>query len=180
MIPFVLVTPRLRLVTITPEMMSADEARSTHLSTLLSAEIPDIWPPEHWEPHVFSFMREQFLHYPHTVGWNRYVVLKRLRPTLIGNVCAFPRSKSEAEIGYAILGPWQRRGLATEGVLAFTKELFRLPSLRSITAQTFPNLTSSIGVLRKCGFQLIGPGEEEGAVRYRLQKHRVRTRSLGV
>jgi [ribosomal protein S5]-alanine N-acetyltransferase len=167
---FDIITLRLRLVTITTELMDADAARSKQLGVLLSAEVPSFWPPEHWEPHVYAFMKEQALHHPHTVGWNRFVVLNGQRPTLIGTICAFPKGESEAEIGYSVLGPWQRCGFATEGVRAFITELFRGSSLRTLTAQTFPELIPSIGILSKCGFQFVGSGEEDGAVRYRLER----------
>lgn len=160
-------TPRLRLVAMTPEMMSADAARSRGLAQLLRAEVPASWPPEHWEPHVFSFMERQIRAYPHTMGWNRYVVLCGDPETLIGNVCGFPWTPVEAEIGYALLEPWQRKGLATEAVRAYLIELFQDGSLQSVTAQTYPALTASVRLLERCGFSLVSAGEEAGAVRYR-------------
>ena len=165
---FDLDTPRLRLVTITTERMDADEARSDQLGALLAAKIPDAWPPEHWEPHVFAFMKEHSQRRPETAGWNRYIVLKEPIPTLIGTVGAFPRGESEAEIGYSVLPAWRCRGLATEAVLALLGELRGEPSVRDITAQTFPDLLPSLGVLRKCGFAFSGPGYEDGAVLFRL------------
>ena len=167
---FDLDTPRLRLVAIHAAMMDADAARSEQLSELLAAEIPDAWPPEHWEPHVFAFMKEQAQQRPDTAGWHRYIVLKEPVPTLIGTLGAFPRPESEAEIGYSVLPAWQRRGLATEAVLALLGELRGEPTVRDITAQTFPDLVPSLGVLRRCGFRFSGPGSEDGAVLYRLER----------
>ncbi len=162
-------TQRLRLVTITTEMMDADEARSGHLGALLCAQVPAQWPPENWEPHVFAFLREQVLQNPQLSGWTRYIVLQGAAPTLIGNVGAFPRGETEAEIGYAILPRWHRLGLATEAVTAFVEQLRREPWLQTIAAQTLPDLVASIGVLRKCGFELVGPGYEDGHVLHRLR-----------
>ena len=163
-------TPRLRLVAITTEMMDADAAGSPQLSELLSADVPASWPPEHWEPHVFAFMKGHIARRPATLGWNRYVVVEGQTRTLIGTVGGFPRTEGEAEIGYSILQPWRRLGFASEAVNAFTRELFRTPAVRSISAQTLPDLTGSLGVLRRCGFVFAGPGEEPGAVRYRLER----------
>jgi [ribosomal protein S5]-alanine N-acetyltransferase len=176
-----ILTPRLRLVNITVERMRADPARSTRLadsthfpnstrfSELLDAHVPPSWPPEHWEPHVFDFMEKQYAQHPHTVGWNRYVIL-RSGSILIGTLGAFQRSESEAEIGYSILPSWQRMGLATEATLAHIRYLFETTSLQTLIAHTFPHLTPSIRVMEKCGFQLDGPGDEAGTVRYRLRR----------
>jgi [ribosomal protein S5]-alanine N-acetyltransferase len=167
-----IVTQRLRLVTITLELMHAERASYASLSHLLDAEVPSLWPPEHWEPHVFVFMEKQYVQSPQTLGWNRYVVLRDENPVLIGTMGGFPRSETEAEVGYSILEPWRRRGLATEGLMALMIKLFEVERLQSISAQTFPVLTPSVRVLEKCGFQLNGAGEEAGAVRYRLERPR--------
>ena len=163
-------TPRLRLVAMTPAMMCGDAARSGELSGLLRARVPASWPPVHWGPHVFAFLENQIREHPGTLGWNRYVVLRQEPETLIGNICGFPRTGTEAEIGYALLEPWHRQGLATEGVWAYVSELFRCDWLQTITAQTFPELTPSVRLLERCGFRLAGPGDEAGAVRYRLER----------
>lgn len=164
-----ILTPRLRLVIITVEMMRADAAHSSRLSQLIDAEVPPSWPPEHWEPHVFDFMEKQYSQSPHTIGWNRYVVLQSER-LLIGTLGAFPRSETEAEIGYSILPLWHRMGLATEGVLAHLSYLFEDKSLQTVIAHTFPHLTPSLRVMEKCGLQPAGPGDEAGTVRYRLER----------
>lgn len=165
-----ILTQRLRLVAITLDMMRADAAQNGRLAGLLVARIPSTWPPEHWEPHVFAFLEKQYVATPHTAAWNRYVVLRAGPPTLIGTMNGFPKGADEAEIGYAILPPWQRLGLATEGMLVFLEELFRDGTLKGITAQTLPALTASIRVMEKCGFRPDGAGDEEGTVRYRLNR----------
>lgn len=176
-----ILTPRLRLVPITIERMRADPANSHRIAhsghfpdsagfaELLDAHVPPSWPPEHWEPHVFDFFEKQYAEHPHTLGWNRYVIL-RSESLLIGTLGAYPRSEAEAEIGYSILTPWQRMGLATEATLAHIAYLFETTSLQTLIAHTFPNLTPSIRVMEKCGFQPDGPGDETGTVRYRLRR----------
>jgi [ribosomal protein S5]-alanine N-acetyltransferase len=166
--PCDILTPHLRLVSITLDLLDVDEAGDTAgLARLLQAVVPPEWPPEHWEPHVFPFFRSQFANHPHTIGWSRYVVTRH-QPTLIGTLGGFPRTPEEAEIGYGILPPWQRKGFATEGLRALLTELFREPGVILATAQTFPHLAASLGVLAKCGFQAAGEGDDPGAVRFRL------------
>ncbi|HTV15632.1 MAG TPA: GNAT family protein [Acidobacteriaceae bacterium] len=166
MIPDIL-TERLRLVAITPPLMLME---SVILSALLDAEVPDSWPPEHWEPHVFDFMRKQQIRTPWAAGWNRYVLLRSPKPVVIGTLGGFPRTETEAEIGYSILSSWQRRGLATEGTRALIREILSLERIQTLTAQTFPSLPASLRVLEKCGFRFAGPGEEAGSVRYRIDR----------
>ena len=115
---------------------------------------------------MFAFMKEQIRQRPETMGWNRYVVLREPRPTLIGTLGAFPRSSMEAEIGYELLPQWHHLGLATEAVRTFVAELAREPGLTTLTAQTLPELGAAIRLLTRCGFVLVEPGEEPGTVRY--------------
>jgi len=168
--PCDILTPRLRLVSITPDFIDVDEAGDTAgLARLLQASVPPEWPPEHWEPHVFPFFRNQFVSHPHTIGWSRYVVTRH-HPTLIGTLGGFPRTPEEVEVGYGILPPFQRKGCATEGLRAMLTHLFREPGVISATAQTFPHLAASLGVLAKCGFEPAGEGDEPGTVRFRLSR----------
>jgi [ribosomal protein S5]-alanine N-acetyltransferase len=166
-----ILTPHLRLVSITLGLIDVDEAGDTAgLARLLGAAVPREWPPERWEPHVFPFFRKQFVDHPRTIGWSRYVVT-RDRPTLVGTLGGFPRTADEVEIGYGILPPWQRQGFATEGLRAILWELFREAGVISATAQTFPHLAASLGVLAKCGFKPAGEGDEPGAVSFRLTRN---------
>jgi len=162
-----LTTPRLELVAISPDLARLAPAE---LSALLHARIPESWPPEHWEPHVFEFIAEQFRTAPHTVGWNRYMILRGAEPVMVGALGGFPRSKDEAEVGYSILPEWQKQGLATEGLRALIGEIFEQPEVETISAQTFPSLPASIRVLEKCGFMPAGNGDDEGTIRFRLER----------
>jgi len=166
MLPDIL-SERLRLVAITPPLMHMD---SSVLRSLLNADVPSAWPPEHWEPHVFDFMQRQYVQTPWAAGWNRYVLLRAKRPILIGTLGGFPRTESEAEIGYSMLGSWQCRGLATEGTRTLIQEILRNQRFETLTAQTLPGLIPSIRVLEKCGFHLVGPGDDEGTIRYRVSR----------
>jgi [ribosomal protein S5]-alanine N-acetyltransferase len=165
-------TPRLVLKAITLAMMAAEQANPVHLAPLIEAQIASEWPPEYREPHVFEFMRRQYAEFPHTIGWHRYLILNTEPRLMIGTVDGHPRSPSEAEIGYAIVPAWQGKGLATEAVRAFIANLFADETLSLMTAQTFPRLTRSIRVLEKCNFVPNGPGQEEGALRFTLERAR--------
>lgn len=159
-----ILTPRLRLVAIVPALLRLEGAA---LAQSVGAEVPAAWPPEHWEPHVYDFLEEIYGRAPYAVGWSRYVVTRKEPATLIGTLGGFPRTATEAEVGYSILPLWQRQGLATEGLRALMDEIRRSDSIQTFTAQTYPHLVASVRVLEKCGFALAGAGDEEGTVRYR-------------
>lgn len=164
-----ILTPRLRLAAITPDLLRLE---NSGLARHLDVEVPDLWPPEHWEPHVYDFIERQCLDTPHAIGWNRYVVLRSPLPVLVGTLGGFPRTSTETEVGYSILSPWQGQGVATEGLRAMINEIFRTTEVTSISAQTFPHLVGSVRVLEKCGFQQVGSGDDEGTIRYRLARAR--------
>lgn len=164
-------TQRLRLVAITPAMLKADEAADGSLGKILSAEVPAEWPPEHWEPHVYHYIEKQYEEEPRTRGWHRYMLLQNVRGaaqpyTLIGAVGGFPKLEGDVEIGYSTLPGYQRRGYGTEAARALVDWLLTQKDVRSVSAQTYPRLAESIKVMERCGMTYVGPGEDEGTVRY--------------
>jgi ribosomal-protein-alanine N-acetyltransferase len=164
-------TARLRLVSITPAMLKAEEAGNGSLEKILRAELTAEWPPEHWEPHVYHFIQKQYEDEPRTRGWHRYVLLPNggggATPyTLIGAVGAFPKLEGDAEIGYSTVPSFQRKGYATEAALALVEWLLTQKDVTSVSAQTYPSLPESIKVMERCGMTFVGAGEDEGTVRY--------------
>ena len=164
-------TERLRLVSITPAMLKAEEAADGSLEKILGAELTTEWPPEHWEPHVYHFIVKQYEDEPRTRGWHRYVLLPNGRGwILIGAVGAFPKLEGDAEIGYSTIPSYQRKGYATEAARALVKWLLTQKDVKSVSAQTYPSLPESIKVMERCGMTYVGPGEDEGTVRYLLRR----------
>ena len=168
-----IVTSRLTLIAITPEMLLSEKNGDGRLGELIQCVIPGNWPPVDWEPHVLDFLLTQFAEHPEQLGWCRYVSF--VRPdggrTLIGTLGAFTRAirPSECEIGYSILAPHEGQGLATEAARALIEYLRGDAGLGSVIAHSFPSLPASIRVMENCGMVFDGEGEESGTVRYRLQ-----------
>jgi RimJ/RimL family protein N-acetyltransferase len=164
-------TPRLVLIAITPAMLNAEKS-GQKLAGLIGCMVPANWPPVDWEPHVLEILLKQYERCPEQVSWHRYVALPNSdgTQTLIGMIGAFWRetSPAECEIGYSILPPYERQGLATEASRALIQLIRRDPQIKSVIAHTFPELTGSIRVMEKCGLIFDGEGEEERTIRYRL------------
>jgi [ribosomal protein S5]-alanine N-acetyltransferase len=168
-----IITPRLSLIAITPEMLFSEKNCDGRLGEHIQCVIPANWPPADWEPHVLDFLLSQFTEHPDQLGWCRYVsfIPPGGHRALIGTLGAFTRASrpSECEIGYSILAPHEGRGFATEGARAMIDYLRGNAELSSIIAHSFPSLPASIRVMEKCGMVFDGEGEEPGTIRYRLQ-----------
>ena len=167
-----IVTSRLTLIAITPEMLLSEKNGDGRLGELIQCVIPANWPLKDWEPHVFDFLLAQLAEHPEQLGWPRYVsfVQPEGHRTLIGTLGAFTKAgrPSECEIGYSILAPYEGRGFATEGAKALIDYLRGDERLNSVIAHTFPSIPASIRVMEKCGMFFDGEGEEAGTIRYRL------------
>ncbi|WP_051978448.1 GNAT family N-acetyltransferase [Edaphobacter aggregans] len=169
-------TLRLALVAITPDTILAEQAADGDfhlLGAAIGCTIHPEWPPIHWEPHVLTFMLNQFAAHPDQASWHRYVALPEPNGarTLIGCLGAFAKDDPPAtcEIGYSILPSFEGRGYATEGTRALIDHLRADTRITSIIAHTFPSLTGSIRVMEKCGLVFDGDGAEPGTIRYRLR-----------
>lgn len=162
-----LLTARLTLHAMSDDSLDREERG---LWPLLEGVTVSDWPPEHWEPHVFPFIRSQYRTHPETRGWHRYVI-ERAAPGeaghLIGALGASPRPDGEVEFGYSIVPQFQRQGFGKEAACAFAAWLAELPETRSLTAQTYPVLLGSIRLMEACGLSFAGPGDSDGTVRYR-------------
>jgi len=169
-----LTSARLDLIAVTPESLHIQQKNTPTMRAELGAAIgtlvPEEWPHENWEPHVFEYLLNLYSVDPEAIGWCRYLALRHPGGrTLIGSFgCGLPRPETgEAELGYGILPSWQRQGYAPEAVLAMLPWLESRRPIRAFVAQTFPHLYGSIRVLEKCGFHHAGPGFEENTILFR-------------
>jgi [ribosomal protein S5]-alanine N-acetyltransferase len=167
-----IVTARLSLIAITPEMLWSEKNGDGRLGELTQCFIPSNWPPTNWEPHVYDFLLTQLAEHPDQLGWPRYVsfVAEDGRRMLIGTLGAFATvaDPSVCEFGYEILPPYEGRGFATEGAKALIEYLRRDERIEGLIAHTLPPNPESIRVMEKCGLTYDGEGEEAGTIRYRL------------
>jgi RimJ/RimL family protein N-acetyltransferase len=170
----VIETSRLVLISVTPEILRADEHRKG-LGELLGAIVPATWPPEYWDRRAMHYLLHRIERHPDQRGWCRYIALKQgaaAPPVLIGGCgCTEPpRTLEEVEIGYSILKEFRRHGYVTEALNALIPWVFAHSNVHAVCAQTYPHLAATIGVLRKCGFAHDGTGRDPGTVMFRRKR----------
>lgn len=177
--PEPVVTERLELVPGTREMVLAALSGNEALSVSLGASVPPTWPPEFLDSasleYVLARMPEgQAL----SVWWLYFIILPRARGgrMLIGSAGykGSPSDDGTVEVGYGIVREHHRQGYASEATRGLIRHAFDEPGVTRVIAETLPELAGSIGVLRRCGFRLIGDGSEPGVIRFELNPGRLR------
>ena len=161
----------MRLIAATAETVNAEMNDHGWLSKLLRADVPKNWPPDLTED-VLAFTARKLTADPANAGWySWYMVLAEEPPEIsqVIGICGFkgrPKGDGVAEIGYSVLHQHRKKGYATEAVGRLLQWVFDQDGVRKIIAETYPDLRASVRVMEKNGFLFVGPGSEEGVVRY--------------
>ena len=168
-------TARLDLVPATIDLTRAALDDAPGLGVALNATVPPTWPPELLDRPALEFTLDVLRRHPDQAGWWLYFVVLRASAgtrTLIGSVGykGPPREDGTVEVGYGIVEDHRRHGYASEATRALISRAFSYPPTRRVTAETFPELTASIGVMRSCGLSFIGDGSEPGVICYELTR----------
>jgi [ribosomal protein S5]-alanine N-acetyltransferase len=168
-------TERLDLVPATVELTRAALDGEPALAARLGVIVPATWPPEFLDPSALEFTLDRLAESAQQAGWwLHFVVLARgaTGRTLIGSAGykGPPSPDGTVEVGYGIVRDHQRQGYASEAVRGLLERAFAVPAVQRVIAETLPELTPSIGVLRKCGFRLTGDGSEPGVIRFELTR----------
>ncbi len=168
--PLRIETDRMELIASTQAMAQADaDDDFATLDDLLDARIPDEWPPPltidargHWA--------RVLLEHPEQVGWWNWFFVRETGDAadrvLLGGA-GFngpPDEHGTVQVGYSVLPSFQLRGYATEGVRALLDWSFQDSRTALVTAQTFPDVAASLGVLSKLGMTYLDEGDEPGAI----------------
>lgn len=165
--------PRLELVAATYELVRDQLADPPAWAARLDVPIPDDWPPELTED-VWEATRDWLFQDPERIGWGMWYLVRTEPPprVLVGTIGlkGAPPEDGTVEVGYSVLPAYRRQGLAAEAVRALVAWAFRDPRVRRVTAETYPHLTPSIGVLEKLGFAFAGAGSGPDIIRYTLER----------
>ena len=168
-------TERLEIIPATPHTTRAALDGPHVLADVLRVRVPSTWPPTYLDAPAFQFTLDRLAQGPGHAGWWMHFVVLPWGPegrTLVGSAGykGPPASDGTVEVGYGIVEGHQRKGYATETTLGLLRRAFAVPAVRRAIAETLPELAPSIGVLRKCGFHLVGAGSEPGVIRFELTR----------
>ncbi len=173
-------TPRLTLIPATIPLLEADIAGPAQLEQELQKAYPTLTIPEGWPTDEYDANAAQWvldaLKNTGADGWYSYYFILNEgdegRPLLVGvgGYKGPPDVEGEVEFGYSIVAPYQRRGLATEASLGLIQNAWTDPRVSAVAAETLVGHVASISVMEKCGLRYEGPTEEEGVIRYRLDR----------
>jgi RimJ/RimL family protein N-acetyltransferase len=163
---------RLNLIAATTELIKKDIEGRVNLAEAIGVSVPESWPPDLYGHRAMQFALMQ-LDDASEQGWSFWYLATVEEPCELAGICGFKGRPDEAgsvEIGYSILGSYQRRGFATEAVIRLVGWAFSHHNVNEVCAETLPHLTQSIRVLEKNGFKLTGPGSESGVIRYAVKR----------
>ncbi|HKU62370.1 MAG TPA: GNAT family N-acetyltransferase [Gemmatimonadales bacterium] len=168
-------TQRLELIPSTPGTIRAALESDTALASAMGAVVPDTWPPEFLDHPALEWTLERLTQAAREDNWWLHFIVLRDTPqgrTLIGTAGykGPPDEEGTVEVGYGVVRDRQRLGYASETVRGLLANAFARAAVRRVIAETYPELIASIGVLRKCGFRLIGEGSEPGVIRYEITR----------
>jgi RimJ/RimL family protein N-acetyltransferase len=159
----------------TPALAAAELQGAKSLAAALRVPTPVPWPPDLYEADDLERMAA-VLDTPGAAGWALYYIIERDPRGLVG-VAGFggpPKIDGVVEVGYSVLVAHRRRGFASEAVAALLAHAFGDPRVTRVVAETYPSLPASIGVLVRNGFSQVSAENEDGKLRYELQRPALR------
>ena len=164
-----IVTKRLTLIPATVELLRAEIGDHVELARLLSAAVPDNWPPE-TTVDALPFFLDCVESSPDQIGWFGWYAVTTTDPaTLIGGGGFMgPPKDSAVQSGYSVIEQYQRQGYATEMVNSLIKWAFSQSQCERVIAETEWANPASARVLNKIGFASVGAATTPGGARFEL------------
>ena len=169
-------TERLYLVPAGLEHLNAELEGPRALSQLLGADVPESWPPGEYDHDALVFFRETLSAQPEAAGWLAWYVLvghgEGRGGSVIGGAGFLgpPGPEATVEIGYSFVPEARGQGYAAEAVQALVQFAFGSGRVSRVIAHTGDDNLASSAVLRRCGFDRVGPGEQSGTTRYEIAR----------
>jgi len=164
---------QLKLVPATRAMLKAELAGNhTQIYSRLNVSLPPCWPPELNDADSYVHFLYVLKTVPTAAGWGaHYAVNMQKVSTLVGTdgFVMPPDADGIVEIGYRILKPYRKQGMATCLARLLVEHAFAYNRVKCVIATTYPHLIASIGLLTKLGFAYDGE-HEDGIIAYRLAR----------
>ena len=160
-----LFTERLELRPITlPIVEAVMRGDRVAVEAIARAVVPAEWPGRALIERAFSASLEAIRADPDTRLWgDRLMITREPEPRLVGSVVFHGKPDGEGicEIGYGVEEASQRRGFATEAVLAAVEWALGESGVRCVQATTLSWHRASVRVLEKAGLRPCGTREHE-------------------
>jgi RimJ/RimL family protein N-acetyltransferase len=163
-----IVTPRLRLVPATVDLVRLEIENLNKFFRQLGVEPILDWPSENLAG-VLPLFLEQLESDPSLVGWLAWYWI---HDTLEGNQLVGGGGFKGApfngvvEVGYETRASCRRRGYATEAVGSQVAWALKHPDVKLVIAETRNDNKGSISLLHKLEFVQVGSGSEVGLLRF--------------
>lgn len=167
MIPLITHTPRLLLLAASRALLTAELHKPQYFPTLLGAVLPADWPPGEYDREAMRYFLAQLTAGGRTAaGWYNWYALRKpagdTPRTLVGSggFMGPPDAAGTAEIGYSIAAEWRGQGLATELVGGLLQQAAATGLVHRLVAHARADNPASQQVLRRNGFDVVGPGTD--------------------
>ncbi len=110
---------------------------------------------------------------PELAGWLYWYWIHRDHRVLVGcgGFKGEPNEQGSVEVGYTVFPEFQRSGYASEATSGLIGWAFTDDRVRSVAAETYPELAASIRVMEKNGLTYMGGGNEPRVIRYAIDRH---------
>lgn len=157
----VLETERLKMITLTAEMMEAILKGDGELEKLTPYQQAPEWPLDVYK-QFFDYKINKFRKAPHENEWEGAIILKE-KNLIIGDMGfkGGPDWEGAINIGYSIVPSYQGNGYATEMGKAMVEWGLRQPGVKKVVATCFPTNLPSIRVLEKIGLEQVDKREDK-------------------
>lgn len=142
-------------------------------ASLIGARIPTSFPPDLLDDDALRWTISTIEAPGYNPRYGMFWIIGDVdeTPTLVGVAGAKGKpTDGRVEIGYGVVAEYQRRGYATRATRSLVDRAFLDPAVTTLVAETLPDHAASIGVLEKCGFELVGAGSEPGVIQYALRR----------
>jgi RimJ/RimL family protein N-acetyltransferase len=132
------------------------------LSAAAAMEVAHDWPPLYWDAGAIRWLLRNLQREPDEPFWRAwYVALRGDRggpPLLVGTVGVKgpPDTAGMVEVGYGVVSSCWRRGIASEALGLLMGWAVQTGRVRRFRAHTLMGDPASGGVLRRCGFEMVG------------------------
>lgn len=174
-------TKRLELIAASADLLRAEISNRDRFTRLIEARAPRTRGQEPDHQETMENMAQALEKRPEQDGWWCWYFVLHNRVTghrmLIGDggFKGPPADDGTVELGYSLLQPYRNRGYTTEAVKALVSWAFRHPEVTRVIAEAQLGNIASISVLKKAGFNEVGPGSQRSHIRFEMARQDFRS-----